>query len=62
MKTRYRLGYEGVLFKKPVLVLQIFKHFPDGPDDAHGMPGYLAYDAWVDATVEDMVELSKVNN
>ena len=54
MKTRYRIGTEGFLFKKQVLVLQVYKHFPDGPDDYHGLPSYLAYDAWVDATVEDL--------
>jgi hypothetical protein len=55
MKTRYRLGKEG-LFGKPVLILQIFKHFPDGPSNSYGMPDSLAHSKWVDASIEDMSE------
>ena len=60
MKTRYRLGKEG-LFGKHVLILQIYKHFPDGPDDMHGMPTYLEHSRWVDATVEDLTEISNLD-
>ena len=56
MKTRYRIGKEG-LFGKQVLILQIYKHFPDDPNrDQYGMPTYLAHSRWVDATVEDLTE------
>jgi hypothetical protein len=58
METRHRLGKEG-LFGKPVLILQVRKQFPDGPDDYHGLPTHLAYTAWVDATVEDLGEALK---
>jgi len=55
MKTRYRVGKEGV-FGKPVLILQVFKSYKDGPSDSYGMPEYLAGSGWFDATVEDITE------
>lgn len=58
MKIRYRLGCEGWAFNgKHVLVVQVLKHFPDGPCDSNGLPCSLACDAWVDATVEDLPTL-----
>lgn len=59
MKTRYRVAEIGGMFsKKQVLILQIFKHFPDGEDDWRGMATYLSHNKWVDATPEDVLEAS----
>jgi len=57
MKTRYRVGKEG-LFGKPVLILQVFKSWKDGPCDSNGLPEYLAGSGWRDAQVEDLTELN----
>jgi len=58
MKTRYRIETVGGIFnKRHVLILQVLKQFPDGPDDFNGLPEYLAHTAWVDASVEDLQEL-----
>lgn len=53
MKTRYRVGKEG-LFGNPVLILQVFVTWSDGPDDHNGMPEYLSGSGWRDAKVEDL--------
>ncbi len=58
MKTRFRIGKEG-LFGKPVLILQVHEKYPDGPPDSYGMPTYLAGERWRDAKVEDLSQTLK---
>lgn len=57
MKTRYRAGKEG-LFGKPVLILQVFATWEEGPCDSYGGPGCPAGSGWRDATVEDLTEIN----
>lgn len=56
MKIRYRQGFEGRIARQPVLILQVYKHFPEEVTDSYGgsRPGF---DAWVDATAEDLTEV-----
>lgn len=53
-KTRYRLGKDGWIFGKPVLILQVLEKYGDGPLDENGLPQFLAGERWRDATVEDL--------
>lgn len=53
MKTRFRVGKEG-MFGKPVMILQVHEKYPEGPDDYNGLPTYPAGERWRDAKVEDM--------
>lgn len=52
MKTRYRLGKEG-LFRKEVLILQVWASWPAVPD-SFGGDERMAGEGWRDATVEDL--------
>lgn len=54
-ETRLRL--HKPMFGAPLLVLQIKVVYPDGPDDYHGMPEWLAGEAWRDAKITDMTFL-----
>lgn len=58
MKTRYRVGREG-LFGKQVLILQIWVKWKEGPPDSYGGAGYPAGEGWRDATVKDITELEQ---
>jgi hypothetical protein len=42
--------------KTNVLVLEIKRHYPDGPGDYNGLPTYLAFDKWEPANAQDLVE------
>lgn len=54
MKTRFRIGYEGIAIKREVLVLQILKPFA-GEIDSYGWQSPDC-ERWVDAKLEDITE------
>lgn len=60
-KTRYRLGKDGWIFRKPVLILQVLKKYDDGPLAPDGLPWHLAGERWRDATVEDLQTMENHN-
>ncbi len=61
MRTRYRVENIGSYFNpKNVLVLQIWKTWPDGIDDRSGRLGCFGSGGWEDATPEDLINIQKV--
>lgn len=55
----YPIG--GLFNKQTVLVLEVKRHYPDGPDDFDGLPTYLKHDKWEPANAQDLVEYCKLN-
>lgn len=58
MKTRYRVATEkcGLFKTRQVVVLQVLRKFPGDGMDAPPSRQY-GYEDWVDARVEDLVDI-----